>query len=365
MKIHEFDGTNDIRYRGPLTYQHFRIAGWLFIALAQFYALLELGDAVFPEKMPSWPLLRPMLGAVSQIAAPLLLIANFAVILSGRESYKKLLIRFGALTAAAVVAFALIYERYAVGVLAAQSSRAAAYATLDEMFAERGFLAFNLFLDLFLCTLVLFFMDYVPKKWFTGKKLILFRLFALIPVLYEAVSVTLKVLSSTGEITIPVRLFPFLTTKPPFGFVIFVALALFIKRRERKFIKNGKTLDDYHAFLKTNANSWHFSVHSAIIIVVAVILDLIVACIAAALIISSRYSGDVPDAAMTQAVMQVLKSGFGETTPLIFVAPFMLLFSYNREPKNPKLDRIIPIGGVALIAVIYIEGIFYALKRFM
>ena len=34
LRIHEVTHENDIRYRGPLSYQHFQILGWLCIVLS-------------------------------------------------------------------------------------------------------------------------------------------------------------------------------------------------------------------------------------------------------------------------------------------------------------------------------------------
>ena len=363
-KIHEIDSTNDIRYRGPLTYQQFRMLGWLCIAVSQVAVLLAVAQSIFPERFAKTENLRLVLSMIGNVAMPLLLIANFAVILSSREGYKKLLTRFGALSAGAVAAFFLLYERYIIGFFAVGSTRAEAHAYIDSHFFTDGFIAFNLFLDLFLCTLVMFFLDYNPKKHFKGKKLLLFRLFALIPIIYEAVSVLLKILASLGRIKLPVESFPFLTTKPPIGFAVFVALALFIKRRERKFLKNGKTLKDYKSFLRTNANSWHFSVHAAIIMAVAAIIDLTVIVVYAIVYSAPLYGTEMYEPAMYEALYIIVKSGFGSSLPLIIIAPFMLLFSYNRKPKRPQIDRYVPIGGVALIIIIYIEGIFYGLKLF-
>lgn len=358
-KIHEIDSTNDIRYRGPLTYQTFRIFGWIFIALSQVTMFIELAETLSPEEAGSNSFLNYILTLAGNIATPLLLIANIAVILSARTGFKKSLIKFGALSAAAVAVFLLIYERYVIGVFSAGSTREAAYAAIEGKLSETGFIAFNIFLDLFLLTLVMFFLEYRPKKLFQGKSLIVFRLFVLIPILYEALSITLKVLTGLGKITLPVYVYPFLTTKPPVGFVVFIALALFIKRRERKFLKNGKTLEEYKAFLNTNANSWHFSVHAAIIMVIAVIVDIIIV-VAFAMIYAAPLDGTAQyDASTMEALAIMLKCGFGGSTALLLIAPFMLLFSYNRTPKFPKLDLFIPIGGVALIIIVYIEGIFW------
>ena len=358
-KIHEIDSTNDIRYRGPLTYQHFRIVGWLFIALSQLTMFISLADALSPEEADGENLWNLILSIVGNIATPLLLIANIAVILSARSGFKKPLIQFGALSAAAVAVFILIYERYAVGFFAVGSTREEAYQQIGQILSAKGFLAFNIFLDLFLLTLIMFFLEYRPKKLFRGKSLIVFRLFVLIPILYEALSITLKILSGLNIIMISPYLFPFLTTKPPAGFVVFVALALFIKRRERKFLKNGKTLEEYKAFLDTNANSWHFSVHAAIIMVAAVILDIIFIIIFGVAYIAPITDPALSDSATAEAISIMLKCGFGGSTSLLIIAPFMLLFSYNRVPKFPKLDLFIPIAGVVLIVIIYIEGLFW------
>ena len=358
-KIHEIDSTNDIKYRGPLTYQHFKMAGWFFIALSQIPVVMSIGDMINKDSAGNAQLLRTILSVIGNIAAPLLLIANFALILTARAGYKKLLIQYAALSVGTIAVYFMIYERYVIGLFASlSSSRSEAHEMVKEIMAEDGFLAFNMFLDLFLCTLVMFFLDYRPKKHFQGKKHMIFRLLVLIPILYEGVSITMKILAGLHIISISPLAFPFLTTKPPMGFVVFVALALFIKRRERKYLKSGKTLEQYKGFLETNSNSWHFSVHSAIIMVVAVIIDF-----AVVLVFAVAYSvpyADTPlsESALYEGISIIAKCGFGESLALILVAPIMLLFSYNRAAKNPKFDKFIPLAGVGLIAIVYFEGIF-------
>ena len=39
-KLHEYSAENDIRYRGPLSYQGFQILGWLCIALSQVVVVM-------------------------------------------------------------------------------------------------------------------------------------------------------------------------------------------------------------------------------------------------------------------------------------------------------------------------------------
>jgi hypothetical protein len=46
----------------------------------------------------------------------------------------------------------------------------------------------------------------------------------------------------------------------------------------------------------------------------------------------------------------------GTHWPMIFLVPVILLFSYTRVSKKPKLDTLIPIGGVLLALLVGIEG---------
>ena len=361
-KIHEIDHTNDIRYRGVINYQHFRIAAWLFIAAAQISVMITIASKFNPGILASFGTLSTILSFLKELATPLLLIANFAVILSAREGYKKLLIRFGALSAGVFLAYLLLFERYAVGLMALSRTREEARAMLTSIIAGNGFISFNIFLDLFLCTLVMFFLNHQPKKVFVGKKLIIFRLFALLPILYEAVSILLKLLAGLEKISLSPFFFPLLTTKPPFEFIVFIALALFIKRRERKFRKNGKTREEYNEFLGTNANSWHFSVHAAIIMASAAVIDFLIAAVICSIIAGPAYGTEAFQTAAVSAAMFVLRCGIGASVPLLFIAPVMLLFSYNRKPRFPVLDTYIPIAGIILIVLVYFESIYDVIR---
>ena len=42
VRIHEVTHENDIRYRGPLNFQHFQILGWLCIAISQIAVAVYL-----------------------------------------------------------------------------------------------------------------------------------------------------------------------------------------------------------------------------------------------------------------------------------------------------------------------------------
>ena len=50
--------------------------------------------------------------------------------------------------------------------------------------------------------------------------------------------------------------------------------------------------------------------------------------------------------------------GIGQSLGLLLLSPVMLLFSYTRRHKHRLLDSFIPIVGIALIVMVYIEGFY-------
>lgn len=363
-KLRKYDTENDIRYRGPLSYRSFRILGWICIALSQAAMLLRLEARLDPSMADVLGMPTTVLNLLSNMALPFLLIANFALILNAGEGYGKQLTRFGGISVAVVTGSVVLYQRYIVGSFAIiMESRQEAMTFLSDMLhtpSGPGYLSYNLFIDLFLCTLLMFFLNYRPKRLFTGRLLGVFRAFAVLPIAYEIASILLKVLAVEGKVALPLIVFPFLTVKPPMTFLVFVILALFIKNRERIFRKNGKTHEDYQAFLQTNRNSFQFSRFTAIILAAAGVLDIVAMFVVSAIL--SRHAAEEAELSMGVFLSHVTALGVGESVLLLLLSPLMLLFSYTRTHKNKTLDTFIPIAGVALIALIYLEGGYQLLR---
>ncbi len=240
----------DIRYRGPLSYRHMMILGWLCLILSQVSFILSTAAKFEPETVKPFAGLISVGDFVSPLFMPFLLLANFSKILSSKQQFKSLLLRFGGLAVLMGVAMPLVYEHYVKGIA---KTAAQFEPTLGDrflvLFQERvfpdGYIAYNIFIDLFLCTLFMFFLTYHFKRPVRKGWVVCFRLLAILPVAYELASIVLKTLCKNGNITLPLYASPFLTTKPPMTFAAFIALALFIKRRERVFLKNGRTYARY------------------------------------------------------------------------------------------------------------------------
>ena len=353
------EGREDIRYRGPLSYRAFKILGWLCIVLSQVVVLMRLDVRLDPSMSEVFKAPIDILSAVSKMSVPLLLIANFSLILNASEGYHRQLIRYFLTLSGVAVLSIFLYERYLVGsvsvILGSREMGESAIQLLFRMTVPSGFIAYNLFIDLFLCALLMFFMHYRPKHVFKGKSIVVFRLFSLVPILYEVASLVLKILSVRGKIALPMIVNPFLTVKPPVTFLVFIILVLYIKNRERRFLKHDRSYEDYQIFLETNRNSFHFSRFAAVVLALAGFFDLI-CTVAGGTVIVLREPELMEN--MTEVIRRLNAVGISQSLNLLILSPIMLLYSYTRRHKHRFLDSFIPIVGIALIVLVYIEGLY-------
>ena len=353
------EGREDIRYRGPLSYRAFKILGWLCIVLSQVVVLMRLDVRLDPSMSEVFKAPIDILSAVSKMSVPLLLIANFSLILNASEGYHRQLIRYLLTLGGVAILSIFLYERYLVGsasvILGSREMGESAIQLLFRMTVPSGFIAYNLFIDLFLCALLMFFMHYRPKHVFKGKGVVVFRLFSLFPILYEVASLVLKILSVRGKIALPMIVNPFLTVKPPVTFLVFIILVLYIKNRERRFLKHDRSYEDYQEFLETNRNSFHFSRFAAIVLALAGFFDLI-CTVAGGTVIVLREPELMEN--MTEVIRRLNAVGISQSLNLLILSPIMLLYSYTRRHKHRFLDSFIPIVGIALIVLVYIEGLY-------
>lgn len=356
---------DDIAYRGPLSYRHFKIIGWLLFVVQMLIPPLKLACAMDPfvAQMLAVPL------SVMEVVAPLsvvfLLFADFSQLLVKRD-YKRMMIVNGGIALAIIVIFELVYHRYIVGSLDAfVENRAESLAMCDMVFSSlnpMGFLAFNVFIDLFLCTCVMFFLNYEPTKYLTGEKRKLFRALAILPVVYELVCLWLKLEAHSEIVHVPISVFPFLTTKPPMLFFVFCAIVFREARAEERFYEGGRTHDEFVAYLGTNRNTWDFAKFAFFACLIGGLIDLFIILIT----LSNDWGANIshirnlPEAAQTQwlynMVNRYANAGFGGAVDLLVFAPILLLFNCTKTYKNTEIENAIPVCAVALLIVLYLEG---------
>ena len=363
VSLHEQGAHNDIKYSGPLSFQSFQILGWSCIVITVIMALMKIAMKVNPADTQRFATINDIISYIAEMSLPFLLMANFARILNNTDGYRKQLLKNGGAMAALFLVFMIFFNRYVVGTvgLLLQDSKEAYPLVMTSFYgvSPKGFFAFNIFVDLFLCTLVMYFMNARPTKIFTGKKIYIFRAFTLLPIAYEVASIILKGSAAAGNILLPSWVFPLLTVKPPMTFLVFVFLAIHIKTRELRYCRHGKTHEEYQEFLKTNRNAWHFSVYAAVVLFIAGVIDLVIA-----IFLLAKQAGS---AEALNAIMESEKAfkntiaisiGFGKASCLIFFAPIVLLFNYTKIPKNKTVGMLIPVAGILLIVLIGVQGIY-------
>ena len=352
---------NDIRYRGPLSYRHLRIIAWVLMAVSICGSILGFVLGVFPGAPEYAFAAETIMSIVGGLSLPLFLLANFSLILHARNGYKRLLASYGFFSIVLILLFLLIYDHYFNGIVRLIiGDQAVAQAFVDTtmvMIFKDGFMAFNVFIDLFVFTLLSFFLLYNPRRFFKGKKHIIFRMMALLPVLYEIASFVLKYLAVTGRAVIPVHIWPLLTTKPPIVFIVFVVLALHFKSRERSFRKSGFTYHEYKEYMNTNRNSLNFSVFAAVSFVIAGIVDLML-FVVLPLIFMAGFADLAYLDEFNRFIQTTQSMGLGEGVYFFILAPFVLLFSYTKSYKNKTMDIFIPIGGIIFIVLAVLEFVY-------
>ena len=82
FKLHEVSLEDDIRYRGPISFQGFQVLGWLCIVVSVARTLLELAGKANPLTAEMTENIVLILQTVSALSLPFLLIANYSRILS-------------------------------------------------------------------------------------------------------------------------------------------------------------------------------------------------------------------------------------------------------------------------------------------
>ncbi len=362
-KLHEITLHEDIRYRGPLNYQHFQMFGWLCIVLGAVSGILAVIVRFNEDLARETSGLSVFLDYAKDMPLPFLLIANFSKILNNSEGYRKQLVKNGAAALGIFAVSAGFFSRYVIGtagkLVTDPEDVLPVMTNLFRTASPGGFVAFNLFIDLFLCTLFMFFLNARPKRVLTGKRVLILRALVLLPLAWEAASWILKWKSAQGSITLPFWSFPLLTVKPPMTFVMFMLLAVHMKTRELRFCRHGRSHEEYLAFLKTNRNSFHFSVYLAVILVLTALADFIIL-----MVLMGYQAGSLEtlasevEANFMEFSRAAIAVGFGESTALLFVAPLVLLYSYTKEPRNKKISMLIPAAGIVLIIILLLEGVY-------
>ena len=338
---------DDIKYQGPLSYRYLRILGWVAFVLGQL-ALMNSFTSNYNWD-PLGPVVQTIFSYGSSLMTPFFVIASFGMVLSGNRGYRNFILLYGAAFLAIGVGVLFAYYRYINGLFVA-SDMVEVSTLMENFIADR--IHINVFADLFAFTLFHYFVNYTPKKYFQGKKIHIFRLFSLLPIIYALVSYILKTSYALGALSnLPFGFFPFMTTKSPLMVMIFVVISLWIKNREKIFIKIGSTKEQYNTYLNSKRNSLSFSIVLSVVIAIFALIDFILMAILTAI-----FAARNPD--LTGVELFIDSFGVGQVVPCILAIPFIMLYSYTRDHKNTQIDLFIPIAGIGVTALVYVEFFF-------
>jgi hypothetical protein len=369
IKLSERTPENDIKFKGILSYRHLRIIAWVCLVLAQISVVISFNIRINPSSalvLTGW---EKFFSAFSSLPVPLFLLANFSVILQKKDNYRYLFLFYGGMALLMYFFGNFVVFHFGHRLLNSIThtltwgDTAKVFGIMLPALGKTGY-TFNIFIDIFLCVLMLYFMNYNPKKVFVGKKLIIFRLFVILPIIYEVAGIVIKYYASIGALFgFPSYVFFLLPSKPPFIFLAFVLLLFLLKINEYKHLKKtGKDKKTYEQHLKTNAHSLQVSIAISIIIFICIILDIVVFFALFAHIYSGIPDVSTIEGAVTYSVKTnaLIDTGFLGSVPALFIIPLIMFFSYTKTHKNAKIDTIIPVAGIALILIVYIEGLFEA-----
>ena len=362
---------NDIKYGGFLSYRHLRIIGWICLAIAQIGVVLKLEAKLAPDTAATIDILSMVISIFAALPVPLFLLANLSTILQKRGDYKSLFKKYGVMAAGMYLLANLLVFYHGFRFLNSLNPSITFGDALDTFgillpaLGKTGY-TLNIFIDMLLVLLMFFFMNYEPTtKAFQGKRVILFRLMFLLPVAYEVCAILVKYHIGMGNFSVPSPVFFLLPSKPPLIFAAFVFVVLGLKIGQVRYLKRGDhTPADYEEHVKTNAHSLKISIAIAIIFVIFAIIDFVLII---GLMITSifKYMEEYPGLTEDQLEMLVLTRlgviesiGIGSSVGLLLVAPLVPMFSYTKTHENTKIDTLIPVAGIGLIALILFQGLF-------
>lgn len=358
-KFFEYGRGKDIKYKGLMGIKGLKITAWIFVLFlvldVALHIFLRFASVSSSEKtlLKSLAYLFKLFGT---LALPCFMLVKFSTILKNKRSYLRFLINYLMLAIMVVCVYYVAYFHYAVNLYSKllQVPMSDAAKMLNESFTSMlgKRIAFNLFIDMFLWSLFFFLIDYTPKKLKDKKKLLkLFRECSILPFIYVTVCFILKVLYANGNIYIHPYFCVWLPTSTPLTFIVFMRISLFITNRKKYYLSAGGTEEEYRVYIKTNAQSFHFSkvVASAFLLigVIEILFEGILALIFDNVDVIASYSG------------------LRECSMYIIFSPFILLFSFSKKYEKGVFDILVPLVSISVAIFIIMECIFRLVINFL
>ncbi len=232
-----------------ITSNMLRIIAIILLMLGQTATMLLLYNKVtFTELIPNEKL--QIYKTLTIVAMPLFLTSIITNITREPEKIKKFLLTYFVMAALFAVAEILLFYfafvpfvedliKYALEIQGETTEEAHELSTFVLRYAMGYFANINVFLDLFLASLIAFFLLYTPKNA-TRKRLILFRSCVILPTLYIVASFILRGLFKLGYFAINIEQSAFLVHRNYLCFIYFAGVVVYQKYRGRLYSKHNK-----------------------------------------------------------------------------------------------------------------------------
>lgn len=350
-----FNADNDIKYRAPFGINHVRTLAWICIIVMQITVLADVVKHFSDKELISAGSIE-VIQMLASMSLPLFLLASFSYILQNKEKCGRIVLFYLVMSMIIPILFSILFFHFGTGIAETffQQTNETVQVTINR-FAADAFgesLNCNIFIDMLLFSSLTFFLTAKPKlKIFSGKKLYIFRAFALIPVLYETAAFVYRLMWFSGSVVPTLYVYVLMPTKAPLTFIAFVLVLAFEIAKQRRYMKLGGTEEGYAEFFMTNKNSFMFARSTAKTFAFIGLIDLLFVIVFMIVL----YGANVNELDI------ISKVGLGKSADLLLIAPFILLFSYNRKPKIANYNLILPISMICIIILIYLEAGYFIL----
>lgn len=374
IKLNERTPDNDIKFAGPLSYRHIRIIAWVFMILAQTAMVFRMEMSVNPATKSVMEPWESVFSFFTTLPVPLFLLANFSTMFFKKGDFKTFFIRYGILAGGMYLLANILIFHFGFSFMNAVTLGNMSFYDMCLFFG--GLLAglgksgyvLNIFIDMLLVTLIYFFLFYKPKTVLTGKKVFILRFLVILPIAYEVVAMIVKYKAASMQIFIPSFVFFLLPSKPPFILLAFLIIFIAIRLGEIRYEKKNTTPYSYDDHASTKAHLLKMSIIISVVFFLVAILDIVVSTVGCVLLTIPTMQAypdnqELVSQTLLYNVDTFFNIGMFGSISLILIIPLVILYSYKKSyaetTKNAVIDLAIPVVGLLMIAIVYIEGSFW------
>ncbi len=335
----------DIKYRPFISANLLRIIAIFLLGIAEIAAVALLYLRMTGELTDQGKESLLFYKSLVNISTPLILVTILANITRNKQKLKRYCIIYFSLALGFYLAEILIFRffivpfledtfLYMLNIEGTMPQEAHEFILKIVSYISSIFANLNTFLDIFICSLFAFFILYEPN-FKSKKKLLIFRLCALIPVIYFIISNILNALYNFGIITFGVEVGALLVHRNYVCFLFFFVIVLYLKYRETKINQKNEKFMEYEKYANTNKGLLFFNLAVISLILILSLLDFLLSFI--------------PNAS---------NLNIGTSYNICLCTPLLLFFN-NQRKKHNKITAFLVTSYMSII--FFVVFLFFVL----